>query len=72
MLEMKFAKQSGVEIVPVLVQGEGWRATGWLGLLTAGSLWISLFDEASFESNVRQMHGQIVATRSSRSACTPA
>jgi hypothetical protein len=38
MLEVKFAKQSGVEIVPVLMQGAGWKASGWLGLLTAGAL----------------------------------
>eukprot|EP01048_Picozoa_sp_COSAG05_P005356 COSAG05_NODE_315_length_11604_cov_8.336375_6_plen_1129_part_00 len=59
MLELKFAKQSGVEIVPALMEGGGWKASGWLGLLTAGSLWTPLHEEASFENNVQMLHGQI-------------
>jgi hypothetical protein len=59
MLEAKFARQSGIPIVPVVMQGGGWQASGWLGLLTAGSLWTTLFDDASFESDVRMLHGQI-------------
>eukprot|EP01045_Picozoa_sp_COSAG04_P006490 COSAG04_NODE_320_length_16877_cov_26.485401_1_plen_4766_part_00 len=58
-LELKFAKQSGVEIVPVMAQGGGWRASGWLGLLTAGSLWTRLTDESQFDDSVRQLHEQI-------------
>lgn len=58
-VQAKFAKQSGVEIIPVVVQGGGWQASGWLGLLTAGSLWTPMHDEATFESNVRVLHGQI-------------
>ena len=30
MLELKFAMQSGVEIVPVMMEGAGWKASGWL------------------------------------------
>jgi hypothetical protein len=60
MLEAKFAKQQGIEMVPVLMEGGGWRASGWLGLLTAGSLWVPLYEDASFAENVRQLHGQIV------------
>jgi hypothetical protein len=59
MLELKFAKQSGVEIIPVMMEGGGWRASGWLGILTAGSLWTRLHDESSFEENIRQLQGQI-------------
>ena len=47
-------------MVPVLMEGGGWRAGGWLGLLTAGSLWVPLFEDANFAENVRQLHGQIV------------
>jgi hypothetical protein len=63
MLEVKFAKQSGVEIIPAMMEDGGWRASGWLGLLTAGSLWVRLSDESDesgFENNVRQLHVQIV------------
>eukprot|EP01048_Picozoa_sp_COSAG05_P015614 COSAG05_NODE_1900_length_3858_cov_2.298218_1_plen_899_part_10 len=60
MLEVKFAKQSGIEIVPVLMEGGGWKATSYLGLLTAGALWTPLYDEATFENNVQMLHGQLV------------
>ena len=59
MLELKFAKQSGVEMIPVMMEGGGWRPSGWLGLITAGSLWTRLSDASAFEENVRQLHGQI-------------
>ena len=49
----------GVEIIPVMMAGGGWRAGGWLGLLTAGALWTRLSGEADFEENVGQLHGQI-------------
>ena len=38
-LELKFAKQSGLPIVPVMVADDPkWKASGWLGIVTAGSL----------------------------------
>ena len=58
-LELKYAQQCGVEIVPVVMEGSGWRASGWLGILTAGALWTRLSDESAFDENVRQLHGQI-------------
>ena len=42
-----------------MVEGSGWRASGWLGLLTAGSLWTRLQDDSSFEENIRAVQGQI-------------
>jgi hypothetical protein len=59
MLELKFAKQSGVGMIPVMMEGDGWRPSGWLGLITAGSLWTRLNDDSGFEGNVHQLHGQI-------------
>ena len=41
------------------MEGGGWTASGWLGLLTAGALWTPLFDESNFESNIHTLHGQI-------------
>ena len=58
-LEIKYAKQCGVEIIPVMMEGGGWRASGYLGIITAGALWTPLSDESQFEENVRQLHGQI-------------
>jgi hypothetical protein len=57
--ECKFARQSGVPILPVMVEAGGWRATGWLGLLTAGSLWVRMSDETAFDENVHQLYSQI-------------
>eukprot|EP01051_Picozoa_sp_SAG22_P004184 SAG22_NODE_218_length_14885_cov_24.733699_5_plen_1447_part_00 len=67
-LEAKFAKQSGIEIIPVIMEGGGWQASGWLGLLTAGALWVPLHEEADFEQNVRQLHTQLLKTIGSSAA----
>ena len=58
-LEAKYAKQCGVEILPVMMEGSGWRPSAWLGIITAGALWTRLSDESQFEDSVRQLHGQI-------------
>ena len=68
MLEVKFAKQSGIEMLPVMMEGGGWKASGWLGLLTAGALWVPLYEDANFETNVRQLHGQLMKTIAGSSA----
>jgi hypothetical protein len=49
-LELKFAQQAGVPIIPVKFSSD-WKATGWLGLITAGGLWISL-DGGKIEDRV--------------------
>ena len=46
-------------IVPVMMQGEGWSASGWLGLLTAGCLWTPLYDEATLAENFDGLVRQI-------------
>ena len=59
-LELKFAKQSGVPIVPVMVEStKGWRPSGWLGIVVAGALWTPLRSDGEFESNVRSLVEQI-------------
>ena len=67
MLEVKFAKQSGVGMIPVMMEGGGWRPSGWLGLITAGALWVRLSDESQFEDSVRQLHGQLHKPANARS-----
>ncbi len=58
-LELRFAKQTGKAIVPVLTdQSPGWRASGWLGLITAGLLWTPLVED-TFEDNVAAIFSQI-------------
>eukprot|EP01047_Picozoa_sp_COSAG01_P042920 COSAG01_NODE_3777_length_5704_cov_34.622658_2_plen_714_part_00 len=58
-LELKFAKQIGVPIVPVMMQGGGWTPRGWLGLLTAGTLWTPLHDQAKLAQNVEGLVQQM-------------
>ncbi|KAL5264916.1 hypothetical protein ACHWQZ_G005866 [Mnemiopsis leidyi] len=48
-LELNYAKDSQVQIVPCMVQnldkdGGRYRATGWLGVITAGKLWTDFRD----------------------------
>ena len=57
--ELKFARDRGVPIVPIMFQGGGWRAGGWLGLITAGALWIPFVEPAQFENNVSMLVQQI-------------
>ena len=56
--ELKFGKQSGIPIVPALVEGDGWRPTGWLGLVVAGTLW-SPISADDFDGGVAALVSQI-------------
>ena len=59
-LELKFAKQSGVPIVPVMVEDtQGWRPSGWLGIVVAGALWTSLRNESEMDNSIRSLVEQI-------------
>ena len=57
-LEAKFAQQSGVPLVPVMMQ-ENYSAAGWLGILTAGALWVPLHDSQSIDEGIDQLIRQI-------------
>ena len=57
-LELKFGQQTGVPIVPVMMQKD-YTPRGWLGLLTAGLLWTPLYEKASMEENVEGLMRQI-------------
>eukprot|EP01047_Picozoa_sp_COSAG01_P068556 COSAG01_NODE_9936_length_2298_cov_1.992724_5_plen_161_part_00 len=39
--------ESGRPIVPIMAQGGGFKAGGWLGLLIAGALWIPLNEDTA-------------------------
>eukprot|EP01043_Picozoa_sp_COSAG02_P019540 COSAG02_NODE_945_length_15722_cov_74.792357_10_plen_169_part_00 len=58
-LELKFAAQTGVPIVPVMIQ-ENFKSSGWLGILSAGLLWTRLWDSSSFDGDVESLVEQIV------------
>ena len=58
-LELKFAKQSGLPFVPVMLSDDPkWKASGWLGIVTAGALWTPL-DLADFENSVDRIASQV-------------
>jgi hypothetical protein len=50
-LEFCFARDTGIPIIPVIVQPK-WKATAWLGLLTSSALWTPLHEPSSFYSDV--------------------
>eukprot|EP01046_Picozoa_sp_COSAG06_P097813 COSAG06_NODE_43910_length_368_cov_0.535316_1_plen_110_part_01 len=58
-LELKFAAQTGVPIVPVTVQSD-FTASGWLGLVTAGLLWTRLWQPSTFVADVDSLVQQIL------------
>jgi hypothetical protein len=60
-LELKYAKQREIPIVPVMVTGGGWRASEWLGIVLAGSLWTPLHDESTKQQNLHAVVDQIKA-----------
>ena len=63
-LELKFARQTGVPIVPVMMENRaaGWKPSDWLGVITAGALWTPLFSEADFETNITSLVSQVQAS----------
>jgi hypothetical protein len=58
-MELKFAKDKNVPIIPVMYQGGGWRAGGWLGLITSGALWVAMNDTTPFDESVEMLTLQI-------------
>jgi hypothetical protein len=56
-LELKFAQQSGVPIVPVMMQ-PNFTAKKWLGILTAGSIWTPLYERATVLDGVTKLIAQ--------------
>jgi hypothetical protein len=59
--QLKFSKQRGIPICPVLLQKD-WQQSGWLGLLIAGALWTPMTDEAETEANVERLCYQLALT----------
>ena len=59
-LELKFAKTRGIPICSVKLDGKGWKPSGWLGLVTAGALWIPLYKDEHWESSIDGLCSQIL------------
>jgi hypothetical protein len=56
-LELKFAQQSGVPIIPVMMQAN-FTAKGWLGILTSGSIWTPMHESASVHDGIDKLIAQ--------------
>ena len=57
-LELKFAQQSGVPIIPIMMQAD-FAAKGWLAILTAGSIWTPMHDGATVPDGVDNLIIQV-------------
>ena len=56
-LELKFAQQSGIPIIPVMMQAN-FTAKGWLGILTSGSIWTPMYESASVGDGINKLIAQ--------------
>jgi hypothetical protein len=55
---LKFAQQSGVPIIPVMMQAD-FTAKKWLGILTAGSIWIAMHEPSALEAGIDSLIAQM-------------
>ena len=53
-LELQFAQQSGVPIIPVMMQAN-FTAKGWLGILTSCAVWTPMYDSASVRDGIGKL-----------------
>ena len=54
-MEAEYSNASGKQIIPLMME-QGYRADGWLGLLTAGKLWYGVsYDDEKREENISSM-----------------
>jgi hypothetical protein len=51
--------EQDVPVVPVMTL-RGWKAKEWLGLLTAGLLWIDFRDTNNFDTRVNSLANEIL------------
>eukprot|EP01051_Picozoa_sp_SAG22_P004563 SAG22_NODE_247_length_13918_cov_7.885375_7_plen_1317_part_00 len=58
-LELKFAKQSGIPVIPIMLEDGGWKPTDWLGIVTAGSVWTPLYDDEDYDAGVAKLTAMI-------------
>lgn len=57
-LELKFAQQSGVPIIPVMM-APNFSAKGWLAILTAGTIWTPMHESTSLHDGIDQLVAQV-------------
>jgi len=54
-LELLYANDKRVPVIPIKVQGNNWEQSGWLGLITAGKQWFNFFDQSKLDNNMIEL-----------------
>jgi len=57
--ELNYADSKNVDIVPVMTQKD-WKASAWLGIITAGLLWIDFRPGTNFDKSVESLTKEIM------------
>jgi len=57
--ELNYTDGLNVPIVPVMAE-KNFKATGWLGVITAGMLWIDFRNEDNFENSITSLAKEII------------
>ncbi|CAD5124205.1 unnamed protein product [Dimorphilus gyrociliatus] len=57
--ELNYTDSQDIEIVPVMAE-KSFKATGWLGIITAGLLWIDFRENNNMEKRIQSLAKEIV------------
>lgn len=57
--ELNYADSKNLDIVPVMTEKE-WKASAWLGLITAGMLWIDFRPGTTFDKSIESLTKEIM------------
>jgi len=58
-LELKYANDRRVPIIPIKAQGGEWKQSGWLGLITAGKKWIDFSDKTKSDEKIEELLNEL-------------
>jgi len=61
-MQVMYAIQRGVPLIPVRLQGSGWKPSGWLADSVAGLLWVDLSNDCDQEES-KKFHNVTVAVK---------
>ncbi|XP_065054664.1 uncharacterized protein LOC135683358 isoform X2 [Rhopilema esculentum] len=59
--ELNYADSQNVDIVPIMAQKD-WKATAWLGIITAGMLWMDFRPDADLAKSISSLTKEIMHT----------
>eukprot|EP00794_Sanderia_malayensis_P014117 gene14117-15593_t len=57
--ELSYADSQDVSIVPVMTQKD-WKQTGWLGIVTAGLLWMDFRPGTNFDKSIESLTKEVI------------